>query len=101
MHPLLVLALTLFVASIVSLPAHATDQDEALSLRREGKVKPLELLIGNVFQRHPDARILEVELEQENGTKIYEIEILTVTGEVREVEIDASTGELLVDELED
>lgn len=95
------LLLALVTAWSVTAPAGEPDQDEALSLRLAGKVKPLEELIDSVQERHPGARILEVELERENDVTVYEIELLTTRGEVRELEIDATTGRFLADEIED
>jgi uncharacterized membrane protein YkoI len=54
-----------------------------------------------VASRYPGSRVLEVELEEEHGRYSYEMEVLTAQGVVRELELDARTGELLQDELED
>ena len=39
--------------------------------------------------------VIEVELERKNAALIYEIKVLTQTGRVREVKIDARTGSVL------
>lgn len=44
--------------------------------------------------------VLQVDLENEDGQDIYEIKILTQTGRVIEVEIDAATGSILKQEVE-
>jgi uncharacterized membrane protein YkoI len=74
------------------------DQDEALRLRREGLIQPLEQLLQRAMQRHPGARLLEAELEEDDGLYVYEIELLTADGIARELELDASDGRLLKDE---
>lgn len=81
--------------------ARDIDQDEALALRREGQVLPFEQLLTAVTERYPGASVLEVELEEEHGRFIYEMEVLTAEGTVREIELDARSGEVLQDELED
>ncbi len=81
--------------------ARDIDQDEALRLRRSGDVQALDVLLVQVRQRYPDARLLDVELEREDGRLIYELEILTQSGQVRELELDARTGESLKDDLDD
>ena len=81
--------------------ARDIDQDEALALRREGQVLPFEQLLTAVTARYPGASVLEVELEEERGRFIYEMEVLTAEGTVREIELDAGSGEVLQDELED
>ena len=41
------------------------DQDEALRLRHEGLILPLESLLRQAMERHPGARLLEAELEED------------------------------------
>ncbi|MBE7375839.1 PepSY domain-containing protein [Pseudomonas lopnurensis] len=74
------------------------DQDEALRLRREGLIMPLENLLQRALERYPGARLLEAELEEEDGLYVYEIELLTAEGVARELELDARDGRLLKDE---
>ena len=81
--------------------AHDLDQNEALRLRQEGVIRPLEQLLQADLARYPDARLLEAELEEEDGRYIYEFEILTRDGAVRELELDARDGRLLKDKEDD
>ncbi|WP_236715524.1 PepSY domain-containing protein [Pseudomonas sp. BMS12] len=81
--------------------ARDLDQDEALRLRREGVILPLEQLLQAAMQRYPGAALLEAELEEEDDVLVYEVELLTSEGSVRELELDAQTGRILKDELED
>lgn len=81
--------------------AHDLSQDEALELRQAGKILASQTFIERALERHPKARLLEVELEEKHGRYIYEIELVTVTGQVRELKFDASSGELLEDEEDD
>jgi uncharacterized membrane protein YkoI len=74
------------------------DQDEALRLRRDGQIVPLESLVRQTMARYPGARLLEAELEEEDDHYIYEIELLTADGVARELELDARDGRLLKDE---
>ncbi|QII99748.1 peptidase [Stutzerimonas balearica] len=74
------------------------DQDEALRLRREGLILPLDRLLQQALQRHPGAHLLEAELEEEDGRYVYEIELLTTQGVARELEFDARDGRLIKDE---
>ena len=46
-------------------------------------------------------KVLEAELENEDGKAVYEVEIVNAAGEVREFEIDAQSGKILSSELED
>ena len=46
-------------------------------------------------------KVLEAELESEDGKVTYEVEIVNAAGEIREFEIDAQSGKILSSELED
>ena len=64
---------------------------------QRGEVLPLVKILA-IAEQHVPGDIIEVELEQEgDSTKplIYEIKVLTKTGRVREIKIDARTGAVL------
>jgi uncharacterized membrane protein YkoI len=92
-------ALALWVSSGVS--ARDLSQDEALRLREQGRIIPLEKLLELVAKRHPQSSLLEVELEEDDDIYIYEVELATRDGVVRELEFDAHTGTVLKDEEDD
>jgi uncharacterized membrane protein YkoI len=48
---------------------------------------------------HLPGEVLKVELESKHGRSIYEIKVLTGNGRLREIELDARTGNVL--EIED
>ncbi|MGE8153531.1 PepSY domain-containing protein [Pseudomonas vancouverensis] len=77
--------------------ARDLDQDEALRLRQKGVILPLEQLLQQAMDRYPGAKLLEAELEEKHDLYIYEVELLTPEGIVRELGINASTGVLLKD----
>ena len=77
--------------------ARDLDQDEALRLRQQGVILPLEQLLQQALNRYPGAKLLEAELEKKHDVYIYEVELLTTEGVVRELDIEAATGELLKD----
>lgn len=86
---------------LLSASARDLDQDQALRLRQEGVIQPLEQLVRTALDRYPGANLLEAELEEEHGVYIYEVEILTTGGVVRELELDARDGRILTDEEDD
>lgn len=61
---------------------------------QRGEVLPLEKILAIATQQVP-GDVIEVELEDEKRMLIYEIKILTGTGRVREVKIDARNGKVL------
>ena len=77
--------------------ARDLDQDEALRLRQQGVTLPLEQLLQQALDRYPGAKLLEAELEEKHDVYIYEVELLTPQGVVRELDLDARTGRLLKD----
>lgn len=94
---ILVLALAVLALEV---QARDLDQDEALRLRQEGVILPLEALMQPAMDRYPGARLLEAELEEEDDIYVYEIELL-IDGVVRELEVSARDGRVLKDEVED
>jgi uncharacterized membrane protein YkoI len=84
-----------------NLSARDLSHDEARRLLREGHILPLEHMLQLARERYPGAVLLEVELEEEDGTLVYEIELITQGGVVRELELDARDGRLLKDEVDD
>ncbi|MCY1218177.1 Peptidase propeptide and YPEB domain protein [compost metagenome] len=81
--------------------ARDLDQDEALKLREEGVIMPLDQLLRSALGLYPGARLLEAELEEEDDVYIYEVELVTADGTVRELELDARDGRILKDEEDD
>lgn len=96
-------ALAAALALLLLAPAQARDldQDEALRLRQEGVIQPLQQLLQPALERYPGARLLEAELEEESDQYVYEVELLTEGGQVRELELDAVSGRVLKDEEDD
>ncbi|HEX8592140.1 MAG TPA: PepSY domain-containing protein [Pseudomonas sp.] len=85
----------------VAVQARDLDQDEALTLRQAGVILPLEQLVDLALGRYPGAKLLEAELEEKHGIYVYEFEVLTSEGVVRELKFDARDSRLLKDEEDD
>ena len=60
------------------------DQDEALRLRQSGEVLSFQAILRQADERYPGARLLEAELDDDDGEFIYEIELLTGDAEARQ-----------------
>ena len=86
---------------VTAVTAHDLGQNEALRLRQEGVIMPLDTLAADAIGRHPGSVLLEVELEEDKGRYTYEIEVVLPDGLVRELEYDATSGKLLVDKDDD
>ncbi len=95
------LAVCLLLVLTPCIPVLAdNDHTEARRLMESGSILPLEQILDSVRGVWP-GRILEVELERNKGSYIYEIELLDAQGAVWELEIDAITGQLLKTKEED
>lgn len=97
--------LSIFLAMVVGTtdPRSAIASDELSQREIRARVEAGEILsLDQLLNLHPQLREsklldLEVELEVESdGTRvIYELEILTNSGSVQEVKLDAHTGEIV------
>lgn len=89
-HPLLL------GLALVATPARA-QLDETARARaalEQGEVLPLATIL-TLVQDQVDARIIEVEFEEEEGRYIYEFELITPDGRLLEAKADPVTGKIL------
>lgn len=93
--------LAISILSAVSTMSFADeDHDRAKRLVDTGDILPLEIILQKA-QKIQTGKILEVDLENKKGNKIYEIELLTSDGSIIELKFNARTGEHLSTEKED
>ena len=74
------------------------DKDHEVARAQAAKVT-MEQAIETAKTRFP-GRVIESELEAEDGGLIYEVKIVGASGETQEVEIDAQSGKVLDNESE-
>lgn len=74
--------------------AGEVDADSAQRLQEEGRILPLAEVVARARSLHPGS-VIEVELDDNEGRYVYEIELLDVEGTSRELYFDAGSGELL------
>lgn len=101
MRPILplLLLLTLLPAGAPADPTPG-DQDAVRRAVLEGRFRPLAEVMAEVSRVFP-GRIIEMELEEEEGRMVYEFDIMTPEGRLIEVDTDAMTGAILGMEEED
>jgi uncharacterized membrane protein YkoI len=78
-----------------------SDDDDHVAARealRRGEILPLSQILA-IVQRRVPGDVIDVELDRHHGQWRYEVKVLTSTGRVREVKLNARTGE--VQEIED
>ena len=79
---------TLLLTGVGVAQARDLGPDEALKLRDSGKIKSFEVLNQAAIAKHPGSTTHETELEEEYGLKW-------------DLELDATTGEVLKDQRDD
>lgn len=70
------------------------DHERARTLLEKGEILPLAEIIRQTTARFP-GKVLDVDLEEEDGKIVYEIEFLGEDGVVREMDVDARSGRLI------
>jgi len=80
--------------------SHEIEQSEVRQLVRLGTIQSVFQIMGQSSLQNA-GRILEIELENEDGHYIYAIDTLDAQGIVREYRLNARDGSLLPMELED
>jgi uncharacterized membrane protein YkoI len=73
---------------------HAREHEEMRAALQRGEVLPLTKILAIAQEKVP-GDVIEVELESKRGALVYEIKVLTQSGRVREVKIDARNGTVL------
>jgi len=77
------------------------DGERARQLSETGEILPLERILEQA-RTHQAGQVLETELDRsDDGSYVYEIEILDAAGQVWELELDARNGTLLKHEHDD
>lgn len=95
--------LRLLVAAALAAPAHRPstaaarerdDHERARAALQAGQIRPLAEILAAVERRYL-GRVIETDLDREDGRWVYEFMLLPPTGRVFELEVDAATGALL------
>lgn len=91
------------VAGTISCQVMASEelgQMEIRELVRQGEILPLETILAR-FPAKEYGKLLDLEVEREHGTVVYQFEFLRTDGRIIEIEVDAKNGSLLEEEIED
>jgi len=91
----------IFSFLILAAPSLADDsQDRARDALARGDILPLSRIL-DVAKREAGGRVINVELDRDDGRFIYEIETIRPDGRMLELSIDAATGTILDRDFED
>ena len=72
------------------------DHERARRALEEGRARPLADILAEVRHRL-GGEIIDVEFDREDGHYVYEFKVITPGGQLREIEVDALTAEVLKD----
>lgn len=98
--PALLVSVLLLVAAPVAPARERSDQDRARAAVAAGERLPLSRILALV-EAQVGGRVLEIELDDDDGREVYEIDILSGDGRVLELKVDPATGAILEQELDD
>lgn len=88
------------LATMTPIWTDETEPDKVSRLLRQGEILPLAAILEMVRPVTGDT-ILEVEVEHEDFGIAYEIYFLDPQGRRREIYVDARTGEIMLQKLDD
>jgi uncharacterized membrane protein YkoI len=71
--------------------SHQDDHVEARELLRRGEILPLDHIL-DIAQRRVAGDVIEIELEREDEGWEYKVKVLTPTGLVRKITLNARNG---------
>lgn len=98
---LLLLGSAVACAAALGPLAHADDDDKRIRrLQRSGEILSLDQIFNHA-RTVKQGRILDTELDDDDGLLVYEIELLDARGRVWEMKLDARTGRLIELEQDD
>lgn len=92
---------TALITTIGIAQARDIGTDEANKLRNAGTVKTIEVLNEAALAEHPGGTIDETELETEGNRYLYELEVVDAQGVEWDMELDATTGQVLKNHRDD
>ncbi|WP_144187084.1 PepSY domain-containing protein [Elioraea rosea] len=75
-------------------PRRERDHERARAALENGEIRPLSALLAEIEARY-DGRVIETELERDDGRWIYEFKLLPPSGRIFELEVDAATGAVI------
>lgn len=94
------LAAAFLILLSASLALAGGDHDRARAALARGEILPLSRIL-EVVEQSAGGRVIDVELEEEKGRFIYEVEVLSRGARLIKLSVDAKTGAILKRDDED
>ena len=74
-----------------------SDHNRASRAVEQGRARPLAEILNKV-QARLGGEMIGVEFKRKDGRLVYKLKVVTATGRLREVSVDAMTGEIMKNE---
>lgn len=91
---ILLLAAGLALAMMNGTRADDDDHDFARRALEQGRALPLADIIAKIRPQVP-GKVIEVELDHDDGALVYDLKVLSSQGRLQEIEVEAATGKIL------
>lgn len=91
---ILLVAACLVLAMVHGTRADDVDHDIAKRALEQGRALPLADIIAKIGPQVP-GKVIEVELDDDDGALVYDLKVLSPQGRLQEIEVDAATGKIL------
>jgi uncharacterized membrane protein YkoI len=88
------LGVAVAAAPAVAAAQDRRDHERARAALEAGQIRPLSELLSEVERRYR-GRVIEADLDRDDGQWLYEFKILPPNGRVFRVELDAQTGQVI------
>jgi len=90
------------VTGVYATDAYAgkSDHNQALQAMESGQIKPLTDILEIVSKKVP-GRVIEVELDRKHSEWVYKVKLIENGGLVRKLKVDANTGEIVRNKIDD
>ena len=91
-----------FLVLAMAPPALADDDDHdrARAAVARGDILPLSRIL-DIAKRDTPGRVIDVDLDEDDGRYIYEIEIIDGRGRMVEMKLDAASGRIIERDIDD
>ncbi|MBK8160477.1 MAG: PepSY domain-containing protein [Rhodospirillaceae bacterium] len=87
-------------ASPTPVPEEEDDQETARKALENKEILPLSTVLARI-EGEFTGDVVEIELERKRGAWVYEIEIIDADGRVRDIDVDARTGDVITIEFDE
>ena len=98
--PLILFLVPVLALTAAPVLADREDHDRARKALERGEILPLSRIL-DIARADSDGRVIEVDLDRDDGRWVYELDLLTRDGRLLELEIVAASGRIIERDFDD